>query len=158
MRLCVTQFSPTGFSASKGFQRNLIFCSNEATACVFSALLIKSKKKTSEENHRKKSGQKGPLNVIQSLFCSEQRKDCKELPFEPREHNDLDETGPETVPSTWHTALPTAPGAQSAPAALHWDRLPVPAHPLWLESVFPACRKINAILLAFNTLQKCFPK
>lgn len=67
----------------------------------------------------KKSGQKGPLDVIQSLFCSEQRKDCKELPFELREHNDLDETGTETVPSTWHTAFLTALGAQSAPAAPH---------------------------------------
>lgn len=57
------------------------------------------------KNHRKKSGQKGPLDVFQSLFCSEQRKDCKELPFELREHNDLNETGTKTVPSTWHTAF-----------------------------------------------------
>lgn len=67
----------------------------------------------------KKSGQKGPLDVIQSLFCSKQRKNCKELPFDLREHNDLDETGTETVPSTWHTAFLTALGAQSAPAAPH---------------------------------------
>lgn len=65
MRLCVTQFSPTGFSASKGFQRNLIFCSNEATACVFSALLIKSKKK-----HRRKIIEKNQVRKDLSMLFS----------------------------------------------------------------------------------------
>lgn len=71
MRLCVTKFSPTGFSASKGFQRNLIFCSNEATICVFWALAIKSKKhgrKIIEKNQVRKD-----LSMLFSPCSAESR-------------------------------------------------------------------------------------
>lgn len=75
-------------------------------------------------------------------------KDCKELPFELREHNDLDET----VPSTWHTAFLTAPGAQPAPAAPHWDTLPV--CPSLMAGICISCLYENK---CYFTLQK-FPK
>lgn len=50
MRLYVTKFSPTGFSASKEFQRNSFFHSNETTACVVLLIRKKKKRKIMEEN------------------------------------------------------------------------------------------------------------
>lgn len=56
-------------------------------------------------------------------------------------------------PAPISVLLSHLPGAASAPAAPHQDRPPLSLYPLWLESVFPAFRKINII-----SLLKVFPK
>lgn len=140
MRLCAPKLSPAGFSASKGFQRNSFFCSNETTACVCSELCpFKNNNKIMEENHRKKCGQKGPLEVIQPLLYSEQGKTGLQRRLPWSWENTRSTTGRAAGPPSARLV-----GAAAAPAAPLWDTLPRPACPLLLESVFPAFRKINA--------------
>jgi len=120
MRLCVTKFSPTGFSASKGFQRNLFFCSNETTACVCSELCSlkknnKSWKKTIEKNLVRR-------DLWRSFSpCStqtRQRRDCDGASFRARRTQGPHRRAlrpcpaPSSLPSSqllWHSVCSCSP-------------------------------------------------
>jgi len=99
-----------------------------------------------EENHRKKSGQKGPLEVIQSLLYSDQTKTGLRWSFlSSSENTRTTQTGTETMPSAQQPAFIPAAVAQCLFLQPLTGTDPLPAYPLWLESIFPAFMKINVI-------------
>lgn len=150
MRLCVTKFSSTGFSASKGFQRNLIFCSNEATVYVFWAFFIKSRKR--EENHRKK-------------IRSERTSQCYSVPVLLRDEEGFQGASfqaqrtlgmrqalrhaqhlPHCLPhSSWSTVCSCSPSLGQTPCLC----------PSLMAGICISCLYENK---CYFTLQKCFPK
>lgn len=68
------QVQPNRFFCQQRISEELIFLLKWNSLCLFWTLFIKIKLKIMEENSRKKSGQKGPPEVIQSPLYSEQRK------------------------------------------------------------------------------------
>lgn len=131
---------PNRFFCQQRLSEDLIFLLEwNNSFCLFWTLIIKKKiswKKIIEKNL-----------VSRDLWrsfspCSTQSwegQDCKGASFWA--HNEPEPRLSPVPGKLCHSSQ----GAAAAPAAPHQDRLPLPAYPLWLQSVFPVFMKLNAI-------------